>query len=84
MSISNLTDARNAREQLLCGILIRDLCSSPSVIRIIELRTMRWAGHVARMWENRNAYRLLVGKPEGNRPLGRSRSGWVDDIKRIF
>jgi hypothetical protein len=45
------------------------LYSSPSIIRIIKLRKMRWAGHVARMGENRNAYRLLVRKPEGKRPL---------------
>jgi hypothetical protein len=47
-----------------------DLYSSPSIIRIIKSRKMRWAGHVARMGEKRNAYRLLVGKPEGKRPLG--------------
>jgi hypothetical protein len=44
---------------------LRDLYSSPSIIRIMKLRMMRWAGHVARMGEKRNAYRLLVGKPEG-------------------
>jgi hypothetical protein len=44
---------------------LRDLYPSPSIIRIIKSRTMRWAGHVARMGEKRNAYRLLVGKPEG-------------------
>jgi hypothetical protein len=48
---------------------LHDLYSSPSIIRIIKSRRMRWAGHVARMWEKRNAYRLLVGKPEGKRPL---------------
>jgi hypothetical protein len=42
---------------------------------------MRWAGHVARMGAKRNAYRLLVGKPEGNRPLGRQRRRWVDNIR---
>jgi hypothetical protein len=48
---------------------LRDLYSSQSIIRTIKSRRMRWAGHVARMGENRNAYRLLVGKPEGKRPL---------------
>jgi hypothetical protein len=47
---------------------------------ILSMR-MRWAGHVARMREKRNAYRLLVGKPEGKRPLGRPRRRWVDDIR---
>jgi hypothetical protein len=42
---------------------------------------MRWAGHVARIGKKRNAYRLLMGKPEGKRPLGRPRRGWVDNIK---
>jgi hypothetical protein len=42
---------------------------------------MRWAGHVARIGEKRNVYRILVGKPEGKRPLGKPRHGWVDDIK---
>jgi hypothetical protein len=49
------------------------LYSSPRIIRIIKSRRMRWAGHVARMGEKRTAYRLLVGKPEGKRPLGRPR-----------
>jgi hypothetical protein len=49
---------------------LRDLYSSPSIIRIIKSRSMRWAGHSARMGEKRYAYRLLVGKPEGKRPLG--------------
>jgi hypothetical protein len=50
-----------------------NLYSSPSIIRIIKSRTMRWAGHVARMGQARDMYRLLVGKPEGKRPLGRPR-----------
>jgi hypothetical protein len=58
---------------------LHDLYSSPSIIRIIKSWRMRWAGHVARMWEKRNAYRLLVGKPEGKRPLGRLRCRWVDN-----
>jgi hypothetical protein len=60
---------------------LRDLYSSPSIIRIIKSRRMRWAGHVARMRENRNTYRLLVGKPEGKRPLGRPRRRWMDNIR---
>jgi hypothetical protein len=58
--------------------------SSPSIIRIIKSRRMRWAGHVARMGEMWNVYRLLVGKPEGKRPLGRSRHSWIDNIKMDF
>jgi hypothetical protein len=58
-----------------------DLYSSPSIIRIIKSRSMRWAGHVARMGEKRNACRLLVGKPERKRPLGRPRRRWVDNIR---
>jgi hypothetical protein len=57
------------------------LYSSPSIIRLIKSRRRRWAGHVARMGENMNAYRILVGKPEGKRPLERRRHRWVDNIK---
>jgi hypothetical protein len=60
---------------------LRDLYSSPSIIRIIKSRRMRWEGHVARMGEKRNANSLLVGKPEGKRPLGRPRRRWVDNIR---
>jgi hypothetical protein len=59
---------------------LHDLYSSPSIIRMIKSRRMRWAGHVARM-EKRNAYRLLVGKPGGKRPLGRPRCRWMDNIR---
>jgi hypothetical protein len=51
---------------------------------MIKSRKMKLAGHVARMEEKRNAYRILVGKPEGKRPLGRPRHGWVDNIKIYF
>jgi hypothetical protein len=57
------------------------LYSSPSIIRMIKSRRMRWAGHVARMGEKMNAHRILVGKPEGKRPLGRPRHRWVNNIK---
>jgi hypothetical protein len=60
---------------------LHDLYSSPSIIRIIKSRRMRWAGHVARMGEERNAYRLLMAKPEGKRPLGRPRRRLVDNIR---
>jgi hypothetical protein len=60
---------------------LHDLYSSPSIIRIFKSRRMRWAGHVARMGEKRNACRLLVGKPEGKRPLGRPRRRWAGNIK---
>jgi hypothetical protein len=60
---------------------LRDLYSSSSIIRIIKSRTMRWANHAARMGEKRNAYRLLVGKPEGKRPIGIPRRRWVDNIR---
>jgi hypothetical protein len=60
---------------------LQNLYSSPSIIRIIKSRRMRWARHVAQMGENRNVYRLLVGKPEGKRPLGRPRRRWMNNIK---
>jgi hypothetical protein len=60
---------------------LRDLYSSPSIIRIIKSRRMRWACHVAHVGEKRNAYSLLTGKPEGKRPLGRPRRRWVDNIR---
>jgi hypothetical protein len=59
---------------------VNDLYFSPSITRIIKSRRMRWVGYVARMGEKRNAYRLLAGKPEEKRPLGRPRRGWVDNI----
>jgi hypothetical protein len=60
---------------------LHNLYSSPSIIRMIRSRRMRWAGHVVRMGEKRNAYRILVGKPEGRRPLRRPRRRWMDNIK---
>jgi hypothetical protein len=58
---------------------LRDLYPSPSIIRIIKSRKIRWAGHVARIGDKRNAYRLLVRKPQGKRPVGRPRRRWVDN-----
>jgi hypothetical protein len=65
----------------LCNEKLCDVYSSPSIIRIMKLQRMRWAGHVARMGEKRNAYRLLAGKPEGKIPLGRPRRRWVNNIR---
>jgi len=60
---------------------LNDLYSSPNIVRAIKSRRMRWAGHVARMVEEREVYRVLVGKPEGRRPLGRPGRRWVDNIR---
>ena len=59
---------------------LNDLYSSPNIVRVIKSRKMRWVGHVARIGEE-GLYRVLVGKPEGKRPLGRPRRRWVDNIK---
>jgi hypothetical protein len=68
-----------------CGKLhngeLHNLYSLPDIITQVKSRKMRWAGHVACMGEGRNVYRVLVRKPEGKRPLGRSRSRWEDGIK---
>jgi hypothetical protein len=60
---------------------LNDLYSSPNIIRVMKSRRMRWTGHVARMGEKRGANRILVGRPEGRRPLGRPRCRWEDNIK---
>ena len=60
---------------------LNDLYCSPNIVRVIKSRRMRWAGHVARMGEERVVYRVLVGKPEGKSPLGRPRRRWVDNIR---
>jgi hypothetical protein len=60
---------------------LHGLYSSPSIIRVIKARRMRWAGHVARMGEVRAAYNILVGRPEGRKPLARPRHRWEDNIR---
>ena len=60
---------------------LSDLYSLPNIVRVVKSRRMRWAGQVARMGQVRGVYRVLVGKPEGKRPLGRPRRRWEDNIK---
>jgi hypothetical protein len=60
---------------------LHNLYSSPNIIRVIKSRRMRWAGHVAHMGEGRGIYRVLVGRPEGKRPMERHRHRWEDNIK---
>jgi len=66
---------------LACNEELRDLYSLSNIVRMVKSRRMRWAGHVARMAEGRGVHRVLVGKPEGTRPLGRPRHRWEDNIK---
>jgi hypothetical protein len=73
-------EVKGERRKLHSGEL-HNLYSSPDIIRQIKSRRMRWAGHVARVGEGRNMYRVLVGKPEGKRPLERPRRRWEDGIK---
>jgi hypothetical protein len=65
----------------VCIEKLNDLYSLPNIVRVVKSRRMRWAEHVARMGEDRGVYRVLVGKPEGKRPLGRPRRRWEDNIK---
>jgi hypothetical protein len=60
---------------------LHSLYSSLNIVRVIKSRGMRWAGHVARMGEGRGVHTVLVGRPEGKRPLGRPRRRWEDNIK---
>jgi hypothetical protein len=60
---------------------LHSLYSSPNIIKVIKSRRMRWAGHVARVGEERGVYRVLVGRPEGKRLLGRPKRRWEDNIK---
>ena len=60
---------------------LSDLYALPNIVRVVKSRRMRWAGHVARMGDGRGVHRVLVGKPEGKRPLGRPRRRWEDNIE---
>jgi len=63
---------------------LRDLYSLPNFVRVVKSRRLRWAGHVTRMGEGRGVHRVLVGKPEGKRPLGRPRRRWRIILRWIF
>jgi hypothetical protein len=63
---------------------VHDRYCSPTILRVIKSRRLRWAGHVARMGEGSGVYRVLVGKPEGKRQLGRPRRRWEDNIKMVL
>jgi hypothetical protein len=77
------TDIVTGEWRILHNKKLNDLYSSLNIVRVIKSRRMRWAGHVAQMgW--RDIYRVLVGKPEGMRPLGRPRHRWEDNIKMDF
>jgi len=72
---------RYIEEKIKVNIRRKWVYSSPNIVRVIKSRRMRWAGHVARMGEERGMYRVLVGKSEGRRQLGRPRHRWVDNIR---
>jgi hypothetical protein len=72
---------RNKYHLVIYNEELHNLYSSPDIIRQVKSRRMRWAGHVARMGEERKVYKVLVGKPEGKRPLGRPRRRWEDGTR---
>jgi hypothetical protein len=78
--VRNEWSGRGGEQKNSCPCQLR-IYSSPSIVRVIRGRRMRWAGHVARMGEVRGAYIVLVGRPEGRRPLGKPRRRWEDNIK---
>jgi hypothetical protein len=69
------------QNQICLSMLLHKIFLTTGIIRVIKVRRMRWAGHVARMGAVRGSYSILVGKPEGRRPLGRPRRRWEDNIK---
>jgi len=69
------------RSRRPCNEVLNGLYCSPNIIRVIKSRIMRFTGHVARLWERRDAYRGLVRKPDGKRPFGRPRGRWEDNFK---
>ena len=81
-SVGIVRSRTKATEFFLCSLIfLLDLYSLPSIVRVVKSRRMRWAGHVARMADDRGVHWVLVGKTEGKRPLGRPRRRWEDNIK---
>jgi len=74
-------DEVTGERRRLHDVELNDLYPSPNIVRVIKSRRMRWAVHVACIGEERGVYRVLLGKPEGRRPLGRPRRRWVDNIR---
>jgi hypothetical protein len=74
-------DEVTGERRKLHNVELKDLCSSQNIVRVMKSRRMTWVGHVARMGEKRSVYRVLVGKLEGKKPLGRPRHRWEDNIK---
>jgi len=83
MSKPRSTEHRKGKRNVIrnSNKTLNDLYSSPNIVRVIKWRRMRWAGHVARMGEGRRVYRVLVGKPDGKKPLVRPSRRWVDNIR---
>jgi hypothetical protein len=71
----------NGEWRWLCNDELHSLYRSPNIVRVIKSRRLRWAGHVAKMEENRSAFKILRGKPTGKKPLGRPRHRWDDKIR---
>ena len=84
MSLNNQRNEKNCKrenQRKLHNEELSDLYSLPNIARMVKSRRTRWAGHVARMGEGRGVHRVLIGKPEGKRPMGRPRRRWEDNIK---
>ena len=72
---------KNGERRRLHNAEFHSLYRSPNIVRVVECRRLRWAGHIARMEEDRASFKILTGKPTGKRPLGRPRRRWEDNIR---
>jgi hypothetical protein len=77
----DLKERKTGKWRKLHNDELHNLYSSPNIVRVIKSRRMSWTAHVARMGEGRGVYRVLVGRPEGKRPLGRPRHMWEDTLR---